>query len=122
MISFQFPKMFNSNSSLTVKDSEASMQNIITFLGCEEGDLDGDPFYGIALKRYLFNPNNVILKDILIDEIYTKIAIFVPQIRVNRTDIELIRDRAKLYIKIKGVNQANMMTERYSLVLYEDQE
>ena len=30
----------------------------------------GDPDFGIRLKRYTFNQNNYILRDVLIDEIY----------------------------------------------------
>ena len=122
MKSIEFPKMLNSNSTRIVKDLDASKQNTVLLLGTEKGELFGDPFFGVRLKRWLFNQNNVILKDIILDEIYTQVALFLPQIKVDRKDIQLIQDRAKLYCKFKGRNQANMQLETYSLVLYQDEE
>ncbi len=121
MKSIEFPKMLNSNSTRTVTDLEATRQNSLLLLQVEEGEMFGDPFFGIALKKYLFNQNNVILKDILIDNIYTKLAIFMPQFKVNRSDIKIEFDMGKLYCRFKAVNQSNMRLDEYALVLYYDE-
>ena len=122
MKSIEFPKMLNSNSTRIIKDLDATKQNAVLLLKSEKGELFGDPFFGIKLKRYLFNQNNTILKDIIIDEIYTQLAIFMPQIRVARSDIQVMFDRGKLYCKFRGINQANLKLDTYSLVLYDDGE
>jgi len=122
MKSFEFPKMFNSNSSRMVTDLDATKQNALLVLKSEKGELFGDPFFGIRLKRYLFEQNNYVLKDIIIDEIYTQLAVFMPQLKVNRKDIKIIQDKekAKLYCSFKAINKANYEWDTYNLVLFED--
>ena len=121
MKSLEFPKMFNSNSTRIKKDIEGTKQNCKLLLSSEKGELFGDPYFGIRLKKYLFNQNNPILKDLIIDEIYTQIALFLPQVRVERKDIHIWQDMAKLYCKFKGVNQANLQEESYALQLYDEE-
>ena len=111
--------MFNSNSTKVVKGLEATKQNTLLLLHSEATELFGDPYFGVRIKRYLFDQNNYILKDILIDEIYTKIAVFLPQIKLNRKDIKIIQDRAKLYCNFKATNVIDFTTNTYSLVLYD---
>lgn len=124
MKSFEFPKMFNSNSSKMISDIEATKQNTLLLLRTEKGELTYDPFFGIKLKRYLFDQNNYILRDIIIDEIYTQLAIFLPQLKVNRKDIKITEDKekAKLYCSFKAINKANYELDTYNLVLFEDEE
>ena len=57
---------------------------------------------------------------VIIDEIYTQLALFMPQLIVNRRDIKIEADRAKLYCRFKATNQANFKTDTYSLVLYDE--
>ena len=122
MKSIAFPKMFNRNSTNISKDFEATKQNILLVLRSEKGELSGDPYFGLRLKRYLYEQNNYILRDIIIDEIYTQLALFMPQLKVDRKDIRVVQDRAKLYCKFKAINQANFQTNMYSLVLYDEDE
>ena len=121
MKSIAFPSMFNSNSTKIKKDLDATKQNTLLLLHSEKGELFGDPYFGIRLKRYLFEQNNFILKDVLIDEIYTQLALFLPQLKVNRKDIKITQERGVLYCKFKGINQLDFTTDMYSLVLYEDE-
>lgn len=120
MNSISFPKMFNSNSTNTVSDLDATKQNTILLLNCEKGELFGDPYFGIRLKKYIFEQNDVILKDIIIDEIYTQLALFLPQLTVKRNDIKIIQDRAKLICRFKAINQVDFTTDTYNLVLYDE--
>lgn len=113
--------MFNSNSTNVTKSNlEATKQNTILLLHSEKGELFGDPYFGIRLKKYIFNQNSYVIKDILIDEIYTQLALFLPQLVVNRNDIEITQDRAKIYCSFKGTNQIDFTTDMYSLVLYNE--
>ena len=120
MKSISFPKMFNLNSTNLEKDLAATKQNTLLLLRSEKGDLFGDPYFGIRLKKYLFEQNNYILKDVIIDEIYTQLALFMPQLIVKRSDLKIEQSRAKLYCRFKAMNQANFKTDKYSLVLYDE--
>lgn len=120
MDSISFPKMFNKTSTNLKKDLDATKQNTLLLLKTEEGEFFGDPYFGIKLKRYLFNQNNVILRDILIDEIYIKIATFMPQVKINRKDIKLIFDMGRLYCNITVRNLTDFQLNTYNLILYDE--
>ena len=121
MNSIKFPDMFSTNSTNIIKDLDATKQNTLLLLKSEKGELFGDPYFGIRLKRYLYEQNNYILKDIIIDEIYNQLALFLPQVKVERKDIKIEQDRAKLYCSFKGINQIDFTTDTYSLVLYDEE-
>ena len=124
MRSIKFPQMFYTNYTRVWKTEEyleATRQNTELLLQCERGELFGDPYYGILLKRYLFEQNNYILRDILIDVIYTQLAIFIPQLKVERRDIKIVQDRekGKLYCSFSGINQIDYQVNSMSLLLFE---
>ena len=125
MRSFKFPKMFRSNSSNVWREdeyNEATKQNVLVLLQSERGELECDPYFGILLKHYMFNQNSYILKDMLIDTIYTQIAIFLPQIRISRNSIDIISDtqKGKLYCKFSGVNQIDYTHNTFNLLLFDE--
>lgn len=126
MRSIKFPQMFNTNSTNVWKSdeyNEATTQNGILLLQTERGELFDDPYFGIQLKAYLFDQNNQILKDALIDVIYTQLALFLPQIKVKREDIHIVQSRqnkGKLFCTFKGINQIDFEPNTYSLQLYEE--
>lgn len=120
MTSISFPKMFSPTSTNIVKDFDMTRQNLLLLLHSEKGELFGDPYFGIRLKRYLYDQNNYILKDIIIDEIYTQLALFMPQVRVERRDINIVQERAKLYCNFKATNLIDFTTDTYNLVLYDE--
>lgn len=126
MNSIGYPKMFESSSTKVVKGLDATKQNLKLLLSSERGDLFGDPDFGIRLKRYLYDQNNYILKDILIDELYNQIAVFMPQLLVDRKDIKIVQDehneKAVLYANIKAMNRLDFTTDMYNLVLFEEKE
>lgn len=124
MRSLKFPNMFNSNSSNVWKSSEhleMTKQNATILLHCERGELFGDPYFGLLLKHYLFDQNNYVLRDNLIDMIYTQLALFLPQIRIKRKDIDIIQDgpRGQVTVTFSGVNQIDYQINTYSLLLLE---
>lgn len=118
MKSIQFPEMFTRTVTNTVSDYDATLQNLKMLLWSEKGELFGDPYYGTGIKRYLYDQNDAVLVDILIDDIYTAITLFMPQIRVNRNDIQLFRsNKGEVTAKIKALNKADYSTDMYDIVL-----
>lgn len=125
MRSYKFPNMFKTNSSQIWKADEygkATRQNVLLLLQSERGELECDPYFGILLKHYMFNQNSYILKDMLIDTIYTQIAIFLPQVRVARNSIDIVSDRLKgrLYCKFSGTNQIDYTHNTFNLLLFDE--
>jgi hypothetical protein len=117
--------MFKSNSSNIWRADEygkATRQNVLLLLQSERGELECDPYFGILLKHYMFNQNSYILKDMLIDTIYTQIAIFLPQVRVTRNSINLVADRHKgrLYCSFSGTNQIDYTHNTFNLLLFDE--
>ena len=123
MNSIKFPHMFNQcNTNIERDSNKASLQDIGLLLQCEKGELFGDPFYGIRLKRFIFDQNNYVLRDILIDEIYTQLLAFAPQITVQRKDIKIEQQGKDVIIKFKAINNLDFTTNMYDLVLFKDEE
>ena len=88
------------------------------------GELFGDPYFGLMLKNYLFDQNSYALKDAIIDMIYTQLAIFIPQVKVRREDIDIIQDRekGKLYCNFSGINQIDYQPNTFNLVLFDERD
>ena len=127
MRSIKCPHMFNTNSTRVWKSSEylnATKQNTKLVLYSERGELIGDPYFGLMLRQFMFDQNNYILRDQIIDMIYTQLAIFIPQVHVERKDITVFQDRekAKLYCEFSGVNQIDYQLNTYQLVLFDSNE
>jgi hypothetical protein len=117
--------MFNSNSSQIWREDEygkATKQNALLLLQSERGEFECDPYFGILLKHYMFNQNSYILKDMLIDTIYTQIAIFLPQVKISRNSIDIISDNQKgrLYCKFSGISQIDYTHNTFNLLLFDE--
>lgn len=119
MKSINYPRIFNTNKQKVniVSDYYATLQNLKLLLYSDKGELFGDPYYGCNLKKFLYDQNDTVLKDIVIDDIYTAISIFMPQIRVERRDIILEADNITVKVTIKALNRVNFQTNLYNLVL-----
>ena len=127
MRTIKFPKMFNTNNTRVWKSSEyldATKQSTELLLHTTRGELFGDPYFGLMLKRYLFDQNSYILKDVIIDMIYTQLSLFIPQVKVKREDIEIIQDRekGKLYCTFSGVSQIDYTHNTYNLLLFDERD
>lgn len=116
-----FPKMFKNNSTLINKGNKATRECIHLLMSSEVGELFGDPDFGIRLKKFMFNQNNYVLRDILIDEIYTQLNTFCPQITVTRKDIKIRQQGHKLFAIIKAINKVDFVTNTYNLILFEEE-
>lgn len=124
MRSIKFPKMFNKNTTNVWKASEhkeATLQNCVLLLQAERGEMFGDPYYGPLFKHYLFDQNNEVLADVISDIIYTQLAIFMPQLRVNRNNITIVQDseKGKLYCHFIATDQIDYTVNTYQLVLFQ---
>jgi len=117
MRSIKFPNMFSNTVTNIVEDYDATLQNLKMLLYSEKGELFGDPYYGTNLRKFLYDQNDAILRDLLIDDIYTAIATFMPQVKVNRKDIIITSDGAKITINIIALNRVNFQTNLYSIAL-----
>ena len=122
MNSIRFPNMFENNSTTVTEGKSASLQNLKLLLGSEKGELLGDPFFGIRKSKYTFNQNGFVLKDIIIDEIFTQIKVFAPQLTVMRQDIKIFQKGTALHAKIKATNNIDFQTDIYDLVLFQIEE
>lgn len=122
MNSINFPKIFNVSSTLIVKDLEASKQSLKLTLSSEKGELLGDPTYGTDIRKRFFEQNSAITEDLIVDDIYTTIKFFLPQLVVDRRDIKIIRKDSKVSARITGINQLDFQTNIYELVLFQEEE
>lgn len=125
MKTIKFPNMFNSNSTNVWKEDEylsQTKQSATLLLQSEKYELFGDPYYGLLFKHYLFSQNSFKLKDIIIDMIYQQLALFLPQVRVKRENIDIVQDKekGKLYCSFSGINQIDFQANTYNLVLYDE--
>lgn len=123
MKSIDFPKIFGTTtSSSIVVDKQATKNNIKLLLGSEKTTLFGDPYFRIRLKYYMFEQNGRLIKDIIIDEIYTQIKTFIPQVNIKRNDIDIVQDeKGKLTANIRITYVTDYTQENYSLVLLREE-
>ena len=117
MYSINFPDMLSSASTNLSKDYNATAKNLRLLLGSWKGSLFGDPYFGTNLKRILFEQNNIILYDIIIDELYVAIEEFIPQVYLTRKDITLTRDKDTLYCTINCINKIDNQPNTYRINL-----
>lgn len=116
LYSLAFPNMFSSEKVNLYKDKQATMTNLKLLLASEVTSLFGDPGYGSKLMQAIYSQNDLILQDLVIDEIYTCIKTYMPQLLVERKDIIITADDDGLYAEIRAVS-----AEDYTLDLYKIQ-
>ena len=121
MYSIRFPDMVSGVNTNLVKDKEATSQNLKLLLLSDRGSLFGDPYFGTLWRKLIFEQNNEILRDIIIDDILTSIQTFMPQLLTKREDIKVISDKYSITIDIKALNLLDYQTDMYSIKLMEDE-
>lgn len=119
MYSFSFPVMFGSSNSYLFSDYDATLSNLKLLLLSDKLSLLGDPYYGTNLKRLLYEQNNYVLKDLVIDDIYNAIVTFMPQIRVERKNIIINIKNQNLYVSLTCTNMVDYTTNLYEIRLTE---
>lgn len=119
MYSFAFPRMLNSNTANLLSDKEAIRSNMILLLSSERDTLFGDPYYGSELKKYLFEQSGSIVPDLLIDELYTTIKTFMPQVYLTRKDIKVYIEKTSLYADIRYYYIVDNTSDLFTIKLTE---
>ena len=119
MDSINFPDMFSTTSTKIVSGHDATLNNLKLMLLSSRKTLFGDPYFGTNLKWLLFEQGNEVLQDIIIDDIYTAILTFMPQLTLSRKDIEIVFNREEVFIKIKATNLLDFKTDLYTINLME---
>ena len=117
MYSFSFPNMLSSVRSNLIEDHDAIKSNLVLLLKSNKTSLLGDPYFGTELKRYIFEQNHSIIKDLIIDEIYEDILTFMPQVYLNRNDISVTTDGVDLYANIKCTYYLDQKSDLYTINL-----
>lgn len=117
MYSFDFPVMIRNNNAVLLKDKEAVKSNLQLLFSSERQELFGDPYYGSLIKRVIFEQANSLVSDLLIDELYTSIITFIPQIFLTRQDITLTVDKTKLYANISYIYVPDNTSDMYTILL-----
>lgn len=121
MYSIQFPDMLSNAKTNLVKNHDATMSNLRLVLASWKTALFGDPYFGSNIKRFIHEQNNIILRDIIIDDIYTTILEFMPQVYVKRENISLTLDRTNIYCTINCINKLDNENNLFNINLTEDE-
>lgn len=122
MKSIAFPIMLGNSSTNIIKDHDATSSNLKLLLLSDKTSLFGDPYFGTNIKKLIHDQNNIVLRDLVIDDIYTAITTFMPQIIVKRGDIKVTSDRSNVYVTIKCLNLIDYTTDLYNINLTSDEE
>lgn len=109
--------MVANTSAKLIKDKEATSSNLNLMLLSDKYSLFGDPYFGTSIKKLTYDQNNQVLRDLVIDDIYTAILTFMPQLLINRKDIILTSDGNKIYASIKALNMLDYTTDLYNITL-----
>ena len=117
MYSFSFPNMLGSNTSNLSNDKNAVKSNISLILSSEKKSLFGDPYFGSTIKQAIFEQPNSIVVDLLIDEIYSTIQTYIPQVFLTRRDITIESDKTDLYAVIKYTYIPDNSSDLYTINL-----
>ena len=117
MNAIRFPDMLSSNKAAIVTDRAATQQNLKLLLLSNKYTLFGDPYFGSNIRRLLFEYNNVILQDLVIDDIYSAINTYMPQIRVLRQNIVVTSDGNSVSVTIRAQNLLDYSFDEYTINL-----
>lgn len=112
--------MFSDTRTLLFKDNKATASNLVLLLNSSKMTLFGDPFFGTSLRKAIFEQNDGVLLDLIVDEVYTTIVTFMPQIQVKRNDITLTQNGVDVFCNIKCLDLTDYTTNLYSINLTND--
>ncbi len=122
MYSIAFPDMVSNTSTKLFKDHDATESNLKLLLLSNKYGLLGDPYFGTNLQKLIFEQNNQVIKDLIIDDIYVAILNFMPQLLIKRNGITITHDLAKVYVNIKALNLLDYTTNLYNINLTSSEE
>lgn len=119
MYSLKFPDMIGSNgvSFNLVADHEATVNNMKLILKSDRGSLFGDPYFGTELMKTIFALNGTIIKDLVIDDIYSALNEFIPQVQLTRKNIRVYQKGLEINADISYLNKLDYITDLYTFRL-----
>lgn len=96
------PKCFDLNSGKTSisKTNVSIEQSLRLLLTTAKGELLGDPFYGTNTLAYINEPNDLVLRDEIIDDYITAINAYEKRVVVGEEDIVITQTDSKVDISI----------------------
>lgn len=96
------PKCFDKNSGNTsISNYRISIEQCLRLLlTTSRGELLGDPYYGTNLMTFVNEPNDLILRDEIIDDFVYSIKKYERRISVSEEDIIIDIDGKNVNIKI----------------------
>lgn len=121
MYSIKFPDMFSTAKTNLIENHEATLSNVQLLLSTCKKSLFGDPYFGTRIKEFIFDQNNIILHDIIIDNIYNSLRDFIPQIYVTRKDIKVRAENTSVYITINCINKIDNKPDMFNIELMVDE-
>ena len=122
MNSIAFPNIFNTTTTNIYRDHQATVSNLILTLQSARGSLFGDPDFGTNLKKLIYDQGDSTLMELVTEDIYVTIKLFVPQLLLERSDITFsIKDNV-LFVNIKALNLIDYQTDMYNIALLQVEE
>lgn len=122
MKSIAFPNIFRTTSTNIVSDKEATASNLKLLLQSYKKELFGDPYFGTNLLKLFYEQNNIVLRDLVLDDIYVTIQTFMPQIDIDRKNISIVSDRYSMSVNIRCINKLDYSFEDYTIKLISGEE
>jgi uncharacterized protein len=80
---------------------DAVKTEIVLLLLTKKGERWYAPEYGTNLRRFLFDMNDQITEDLIINDIKTSVAKFLPRITISSINVEPTKNNTQLIITIK---------------------
>lgn len=122
MNSLNLSDMFNSSKTNVLYNEDATRQNLELVLLSSKKSLMGDPYFGTNLARLLYDNNDKILADLIIDNVEEAIVNFMPQLYVKRSDIKVYANKQRVFVRLKALNKLNGVSNTYDLSMLNNSE
>ena len=122
MYSLDFPNIFNVTNTKLLQDLDASKSNLAILLASARNALLGDPKFGTNLRIFLFEQNDRIVRDLIIDQIYEAIGIYMPQLVLKRNNIKVEQVEDKLTAIISCYDKQSHDSLKLSIDLLEGEQ
>ena len=119
MYSIKFPDMLSSAKTNLVEDKAATYNNLYLLLKSSQNSLLGDPAFGTRLDSTIYS-HTALIKDLVVDNIYSSIRTFIPQLSVDRSNIRVLSSGTRLLGSIKGTNIKDKTVSMYDIGLTSD--
>ena len=86
-------------------------------LRTSKGELLGDPQFGCNLIKYIHEPNDLILQDLVREDIVSAISLYEPRIKVKSEDIYIQSEDNHVYITINYTLNSTGTRGSYEIVM-----